>query len=194
LPVSPAGTVGSPTTCGLSLGTSVSLPLQPSLTVNVVAGTPLAFNMTIQTTDSRGLQTVPPGTTTPAARRSFSPTSLLLDHSNGGGNGSTPSGQSSFAPGTYSSNSIAIRFLVLLALSSLFIVGLGRRGAFLRKHPALAIFALALVIATVAGCGGGKSKGTIPFTPVGTFTLTVQGSAQNGARGYTCTLIVASGT
>ena len=58
----------------------------------------------------------------------------------------------------------------------------------------LAVFAFALVIATVAGCGGGKSKGTIPFTPVGTFTLTVQGSAQNGARGYTCTLIVASGT
>ena len=194
LPVSPAGTVGSPTTCGLSLGTSVSLPLQPNLTVNVVAGTPLAFNMTIQTTDSRGLQTVPPTTTPPAARRSFSPTSLFLGHSNDGGNGSTPSGQSSFAPGTYSSNSIAIRFLALLALSSLFIVGLSRRGAFLRRHPVCAIFALALVIATVAGCGGGKSKGTIPFTPVGTFTLTVQGSAQNGARGYTCTLIVASGT
>jgi hypothetical protein len=31
----------------------------------------------------------------------------------------------------------------------------------------------------------------IPFTPVGTYTLTVQGSAQGGARGYTCTLIVA---
>src|ERR1700722_1498732 len=106
LPISPAGTVGSPTTCGLSLGTNVTGPLQPSLTVNVVAGTPLAFNMTIQTTDSRGLQTVPPTTTLPAARGSSSPTSLLLGHSNGG-NGSTPSGQGSFAPGTYSSNSIA---------------------------------------------------------------------------------------
>jgi sugar lactone lactonase YvrE len=191
LPVSPALSVGSPTTCGLSLGTNVTEPLQPSLTVNVVAGTPLAFNMTIQTTDSQGLQTVPPATTTPAARRSFSPTSLLLGQSNGGGNGSTPSGQTTFAPGTYASNLIAIRFLALLAVCSLFIVGLSRRGAFLRKHPALAIFALALVIATVAGCGGGKSKGTIPFTPVGTYSLTVQGSAQNGARGYTCTLIVA---
>jgi hypothetical protein len=45
----------------------------------------------------------------------------------------------------------------------------------------------------VAGCGGSnKKKGTIPFTPTGTYTLTVQGSAQNGARGYTCTLIVAA--
>lgn len=190
LPVSPAGALGSPTTCGLSLGTSVSEPLQPTLSVNVVAGTPLAFNMTIQTTTTQGLQTPPPAT--PAARRSFSPMSLLLGSSNGGGNGSGPSSRSTVAPTMHPTNSIAVRFLALLAVCSLFILSLSRRETFLRKHPAVAIFALALIVGAVAGCGGSsKSKGVIPFTPVGTYTLTVQGSAQGGARGYTCTLIVA---
>lgn len=190
LPVSPAGALGSPTTCGLSLGTSVSEPLQPTLSVNVVAGTPLAFNMTIQTTTTQGLQTPPPAT--PAARRSFSPMSLLLGSSNGGGNGSGPSSRSAVAPTMHRTNSIAVRFLALLAVCSLFIFSLSRRETFLRKHPAVAIFALALIVGAVAGCGGSsKSKGVIPFTPAGTYTLTVQGSAQGGARGYTCTLIVA---
>jgi len=194
LPVSPIGTVGSPTTCGLSLGTSVTVPLQPTLTVNVVAGTPLAFNMTIQTTTSQGLQTPPPTGTTPAVRRGFSPMGLLASRSNGGGKGSGPSSPGAFASGTHAPNSIAIRFLALLAVGLVFIFSLRRRQTFLRRHPAFAIFALALIIVAVAGCGGSsKSRGTIPFTPTGTFTLTVQGSAQNGARGYTCTLIVATG-
>jgi hypothetical protein len=196
LPVSPAGTVGSPTTCGLSLGTTVSEPLQPSLTVNVVAGTPLAFNMTIQTTTSLGTQTPPPATTPPAAtRRGFSPLSLLAGGANGGGKGSGPSSRGAVAPSLHAASSIAMRFLMLLAVCSLFVFSLSRRETFFRKHPALAIVALALIIGAAAGCGGSStSKGTIPFTPTGTYTLTVQGSAQGGARGYTCTLIVASGT
>jgi hypothetical protein len=195
LPVSPAGTVGSPTTCGLSLGTNVSEPLQPTLTVNVVAGTPLAFNMTIQTTTSLGTQTPPPATTPPAARRGFSPASLLAGRSSGGGKGPGPSNRGAVTSAAHAPTSIAVRFIALLALCAFFIFSLSRRETFLRKHPAVAIFALAVALGAVAGCGGSsKSKGTIPFTPVGTYTLTVQGSAQAGARGYTCTLIVASGT
>jgi hypothetical protein len=192
LPVSPAGSVGSPTTCGLSLGTSVSEPLQTMLTVNVVPGTPLAFNMTIQTTTTLGTQTLPTTTPPPAARR-FSLMSLLAGRSNGGrGTGSGPSPQTTATARSIPA-SAALKFLVLLAACSLFIFVLTRRETFLRRYPAAAVLALALIIVAVVGCGGSStSKGTIPFTPTGTFMLTVQGSAQGGARGYTCTLIVAS--
>jgi hypothetical protein len=193
LPVSPAGTVGSPTTCGLSLGTSVTEPLQNLLTVNVVAGTPLAFNMTIQTTTTLGTQTPPPITPPPAARRSFSLMGLLAGRSNGnGGAGSGSTAQTTPSVRPSMPASAAVRFFSLLAACSVLVFALTRQEAFLRRHPAVMIFALALIIVTAVGCGGSSnSKGTIPFTPTGTFMLTVQGSAQDGARGYTCTLIVA---
>jgi hypothetical protein len=194
LPVSPIGSVGSPTTCGLSLGTSVSEPLQTTLVVNVVAGTPLPFNMTIQTTTTLGTQTPPSTTPPPAAKRGFSLLGLLAGRSNGsGGTGSGPTTLTPAAAKTSMPVFATARFLAPLIACSLFVFALTRQKRFLRRHPAAAIFALALIIATVVGCGGSSnSKGTIPFTPTGTFSLTVQGSAQEGARGYTCTLIVAS--
>jgi hypothetical protein len=68
-----------------------------------------------------------------------------------------------------------------------------RQHAFVRRYPTAIVFAAALIIISVVGCGGGSKTGTvIPFTPTGTYQLTVQGSAQDGARGYTCTLVVAS--
>jgi hypothetical protein len=197
LPVSPAGSIGNPTTCGLSLGTSITEPLQSSLSVQVVAGTPLMFNMTIQTTTTTGTQTLPTTTPPPAATRSFSRGALLggLLHVLHGdsGNGSGPSPRGTIVGGSFPQESPALRFFALLAVCGLFIFVLTHRSGFLRKRPVTALVALALLIVTVAGCGGSnKKKGTIPFTPTGTYTLTVQGSAQNGARGYTCTLIVAA--
>jgi sugar lactone lactonase YvrE len=192
LPVSPAGTTGTPTICGLSLGTSVTQPFQSSLSVQVVAGTPLMFNMTIQTTTTAGTQTLPPITPPPAPTHRFSRSGLLAGLSNDGGNGSGPSALRRAVAGTSVPDSRMARLLALLAGCSLFIFALIRRQGFLRKHPVTAVFALALIIVTVAGCGGGQNNGVIPFTPTGTSMLTVQGSAQNGARAYTCTLIVAA--
>ena len=204
LPTSPVGTPGTATTCGLSLGTSVTEPMQSSLSVQVVPGTPLMFNMTIQTTTTTGTQTLPTAPPTPpATRRSFSPLALLgADSNRGSGNGPRPwtpvttqRGSQFPAPTSERSpivDSIAVRFIALFAACSLFVFALTRPQAFVRRHPAAAVFALALIIITIVGCGGGKAKGTIPFTPTGTYTLTVQGSAQDAARGFTCTLIVAA--
>ena len=194
LPVSPAGAIGSPTTCGLSSGTNVTEPLTTTLAVNVVAGTPVAFNMTIQTTDTAGVQTQTPPTTPPPAARVASLAGLLASGSNrGGGNTSGPSKQAHPAVSTMPA-SAKIKFFALLFACLLFAFAIAKQQPFVRKHPAVTIFALALIIITVAGCGGSSKKvGTISFTPVGTYMLTVQGSAQDGARGYTCTLIVATG-
>ncbi len=201
LPAAPTLTVGSPTTCGISLGTSVTVPFQNTLTVNVVAGTPLAFNMTIQTTTTTGLQTTPPtggtGTTTGTARKA-SLGALLLGRSNGSG-GSGNGNAAIYRGATAQAPSIrslpGSRFLVIILACALIILIAAKQRTMIRRHPALtiALFAV-LLIFTIAGCGGSKSSGTIPYTPTGTYKLTVQGAAQNGARGYTCTLIVASGT
>jgi hypothetical protein len=199
LPISPITALGNPTTCGLSLGTNVTEPLQSSLSVQVVAGTPLMFNMTIQTTTTKGTQILPPASTPPAmVKRSFAPLALLAALSNrNGGNGAGPTSngtnpQRALPVVTLVSDSTMIRFVLLLIACSLIILSLTRQRSFLRRHPATAVFALALIIITVAGCGGSKTATIIPFTPTGTYMLTVQGSAQNAGRGYTCTLIVAT--
>jgi sugar lactone lactonase YvrE len=195
LPASPTTVVGNPTTCGLSLGTSVTEPLQSSLTVPVVAGTPLVFNMTIQTTATNGTQTTPNGPvnpTPPNAKRSLSLASLIAGRGNrGGGNSSGPAATPRFSAAASLVGDSPIRFLALLLAASLFsLAGLLQR-KFVRENPALAMIALALIVATVAGCGSGnKAKGSITFTPTGTYMLTVQGTAQNAGRGYTSTLIV----
>lgn len=208
LPISPITAVGNPTTCGLSLGTSVTEPLQSSLSVQVVAGTPLMFNMTIQTTTTKGTQTLPTAPTPPMSTQRLGRAALLAGFVNTrGGNGSGPSaGVTSaperrlvpFAANGAISRAVWIRFAMLVFLCALFIFALARPQTFVRKHLATSVLALALLIVTVtitvAGCGGGNKTATvIPFTPTGTFMLTVHGSAQNGSRGYTCTLIVAAG-
>ena len=91
-----------------------------------------------------------------------------------------------------------IRFAILLFVCWLFVFALAQRQTFGRRQLAAGVVALALIVVTltvaVAGCGGGKKTATIiPFTPAGTYKLTVRGSAQNAARGYTCTLVVAAG-
>ena len=204
LPISPVTAVGNPTTCGLSLGTSVTEPLQSSLSVQIVAGTPLMFNMTIQTTTTKGTQTLPTPPTPPMSTQRLGRAALLAGLGNvRGGNGSGPSagetatrdiGLASAGAKAAISRTVWLRFAILIFVCSLFIFALARQQKFVRKHLAASMVALALIIITVAGCGSGNKTATvIPFTPTGTFMLTVHGSAQNGARGYTCTLIVAAG-
>jgi hypothetical protein len=198
LPVAPAGSVGNPTTCGLSLGTSVTVPFQTMLTVNVVAGTPLAFNMTIQTTTPTGTQTTPPtGGTSPTTKsaRKASLGALLLGRSNGnGGNGASTSTMErhSNLPVPAIRSLPVIRFFAIVLACALIVFLASTQQQLIRRHSALALAVFAAVLITIVGCGSSNSKGTIPSTPTGTYQLTVQGSAQNAARGYTCTLIVAS--
>ena len=208
LPISPVTAVGNPTTCGLSLGTSVTEPLQSSLSVQVVAGTPLMFNMTIQTTTTTGTQTLPTAPTPPMSTQRFETGSLLAGLAHGrGGNGSGPSAGATASQKTgvvvgaaraAISSATWIRFAILLFVCWLFVFALAQRQTFGRRQLAAGVVALALIVVTltvaVAGCGGGKKTATIiPFTPAGTYKLTVRGSAQNAARGYTCTLVVAAG-
>jgi hypothetical protein len=204
LPISPTSAVGNPTTCGLSLGTTITEPLQSSLSVQVVAGTPLMFNMTIQTTTTKGTQTLPTPPTSPTSTQRLGRAALLAGLRNTrGGNGSGPSAGGTLtalvrlvaaATKAAISPAVGIRFAILILVCSLCIFALARQRKFLRRYLAVSVVALALIIVTVAGCGYHNNTATIiPFTPTGTFMLTVHGSAQNGARGYTCTLVVATG-
>src|SRR5271156_5005125 len=56
LPSAPAGSAGTPTTCGISAGSTVSLPLANTITLPVTAGTAVPFNVTFQTTTTTGKQ------------------------------------------------------------------------------------------------------------------------------------------
>jgi hypothetical protein len=193
LPVGPTNSVGSPTTCGLSLGTNVTEPLQNMLVVNVVPGTALAFNMTIQTTDPTGLQTLPTtGGKTSGARKLSLGALLLGNSSRTGGPGTGNKGGSSKAPALSIQSLSAIQLVSIVLACALAVLFSVKHQSPLRRHPGVTLAVCALMFVIVAGCGSKKSKGVIPFTPTGTYKLTVQGSAQNAARGYTCTLIVAA--
>ena len=57
--------------------------------------------------------------------------------------------------------------------------------------PVLALFLLLAMTPVIVGCHHSSgTTATIPYTPTGTYTLTVQGSAQNAGRGFTVTLVV----
>jgi hypothetical protein len=57
--------------------------------------------------------------------------------------------------------------------------------------PALAFTFVLAICATVAGCHHYNSTANIiPYTPTGTYTLTVHGFVQNASRGFTMTLVV----
>jgi hypothetical protein len=81
--------------------------------------------------------------------------------------------------------------LLLAALAGLAIINLQQA---LSRHfgGVAALIILASFAALLAGCNNssGKAKPVIPYTPTGTYTLTVQGAAQNGSRGFTMTLVV----
>jgi hypothetical protein len=187
-------TLPTSTTCGISGGTTVTTPLVSSLMVNVVAGTPLPFNVTFQTTAK--------GTTAPSSGGVHS--TFLGPH--GETNGPSASG-SYFA--NFSALAILAAFGILASmLSAKFAPGIFR-GDFswpnamrasltnlravstggvrwVRLISVCAIFAICA--AGLASCG--SSTPTLPATPKGTTNLTVQATAQGATRGFVVTLVV----
>ena len=182
LPAGPTGTTASPTTCGISAGTSVVTPLTNTLTLNVTAGTPAPFTLTFQTTTTAGTQ-VPPTTATPNSRRVSRTVAFVPgNHHDDDANGSSGPGPTTFVP-------VAAGFLIAIAG---FIVALIVPDCRPRQMAgALAFFLVLAMMPVMIGCHHKSStNSTIPFTPTGTYTLTVQGSTQNAARGFTVTLVV----
>jgi len=195
LPVAPAGTIGSPTTCGISAGTSVTEPLVNTLALNVTPGTAVPFTVTFQTTTTSGTQILPPSTSTSMRERERA--AFFPDAGDRGpGNSAvakTPNessaqflqrnGQGGFP--------MLAAGLLLAALAGLAIINLQQAPS---RHfgGVAALIILASFAALLAGCNNssGKAKPVIPYTPTGTYTLTVQGAAQNGSRGFTMTLVV----
>jgi len=195
LPVAPAGTIGSPTTCGISAGTSVTEPLVNTLALNVTPGTAVPFNVTFQTTTTAGTQTLPP-TTTSTSTSERQRAALFSGAYNGGRGGPwLHSLRTSIAAHqvdrTGVLESLKIPTLLLAALVLVMLPLFHPRNS--RPLGGLApVFVLASFGALLAGChhSSTKAKPVIPYTPMGTYTLTVQGSAQNASRGFTVTLVV----
>jgi sugar lactone lactonase YvrE len=183
LPSGPAGSGGTPTTCGISGGTTVSLPLANTITLPVVAGTAVPFNVTFQTTTSTGKQFPAPATTTGAKRLG----ALAAFFSSRSG-GSANSGGSSRAQ-IQAATEVAAAILLATMFSVLAL--LTRQKRLSRIIPALTFTVAVAICAAVAGCHSyNSSANVIPFTPTGTFPLTVHGFVQNASRGFTMTLVV----
>jgi sugar lactone lactonase YvrE len=196
LPAGPTGTTASPTTCGISAGTSVVTPLVNQLTLNVTAGTPAPFTVTFQTTSTAGTQ-IPPATTAPSSRRVSRTVAFVPgSHHDGDVNGS--SGPDTRGLGRFSHplsryvTAVGLRRLsLLIVIAGLILVLVSRKNPTPRLASTLAVLLLLAMTAVIGGCHhSGSSAATIPFTPTGTYTLTVQGSTQNAARGFSVTLVV----
>jgi apolipoprotein N-acyltransferase len=87
---------------------------------------------------------------------------------------------------------VGLRLLsLLIVIAGLILVLVSRKNATRRLVSTLAVLLLLAMTTVIGGCHySNSSKATIPFTPTGTYTLTVQGAAQNAARGFTVTLVV----
>jgi sugar lactone lactonase YvrE len=182
LPSAPAGSAGNPTVCGISAGTTVSRPLANTITLPVVAGTPVPFNVTFQTTTTTGLQFAGPA---PAAARRLGALSGLFSSRSGGSGDSGSSGNSL----DRAARGLTAAFL--LAVPILLLFRLVRQTRSPRMVPVLAFAFGFAICATVVGCSHSNSTANvIPYTPTGTYTLTVHGYAQNASRGFTMTLVV----
>jgi sugar lactone lactonase YvrE len=182
LPVAPAGITGSPTTCGLTAGTSVATPLVNTLALPVTAGTPAPFTLTFQTTTTAGTQ-IPPTTTPPSSERTRRAVAFMPTEQDDDSNGLSDSPPASVTTGFFAAILIAILCIMLMAVAPT------------RPSRRLAgILALLLLLAmtpVMVGCHHYSGKAaTTPYTPTGTYTFTVQGSAQNAGRGFTVKLVV----
>jgi sugar lactone lactonase YvrE len=176
LPSAPAGSAGNPTICGISAGTSVSLPLANTITLPVTAGTAAPFNVTFQTTTTTGKQFAPPTTT--GARRLGAIIGLLSSRSGGSGGARDQTARA-----------FAAIFFMLVIFSLLAWLARQKR---LPRVVAVFAFGFSVAICTaVAGCHHTSTTASvIPYTPTGTYTLTVHGFVQNASRGFTMTLVV----
>ena len=189
-------TLPTSTTCGISAGTTVTTPFVSSMTVNVVAGVALPFNVTFQTT-AKG---------TPAPSNVGFPPTIRAP----GGQSNGPVGTTAqFAKFSALSASAALAILAA-ALSAIFAPAIFRRDRHAAKpNPvrisvanlcrasigglslarSISICALLIIcMGALASCGSSGVK-LIP-TPAGTTNLTVQGTAQGATRGFTVTLVV----
>jgi hypothetical protein len=79
--------------------------------------------------------------------------------------------------------------LLLAAMFSILVL-LARQKRLPRLVPILALGSAITICGAVGGCGGSKTTAVIPYTPTGTYTLTVHGFVQNASRGFTMTLVV----
>jgi hypothetical protein len=181
LPSAPAGSAGNPTVCGISAGSTVSLPLANTITLPVVAGTAVPFNVTFQTTTTNGKQFPAPAAA--PVRRLGALAGLFSSRSGGSGNSvSSGSAQDRVA------RELAAAFLLAVFFLWVWLV---RQTCLPRMVPALAFTFVVAICATVAGCHHYNSTANvIPYTPTGTYTLTVHGFVQNASRGFTMTLVV----
>jgi sugar lactone lactonase YvrE len=183
LPSGPAGSAGTPTTCGISAGTSVSLPLANTLTLPVVAGTAVPFNITFQTTTSTGKQFPAPPSSTAAKR--IGALAGFFSSRSGGSPSSGGSGDGRIQAATQ------LALVILLAAMFSILALFTRRIRLPRIIPAFTFTFAVAVCAVLAGCHHYNSAANvIPFTPTGTYQLTVHGFAQNASRGFTVTLVV----
>ncbi|MFZ1032539.1 MAG: hypothetical protein WAN72_11150 [Candidatus Acidiferrales bacterium] len=181
LPVAPTGTTGSPTTCGLAAGTSVTTPLVDTLALPVTAGTAAPFTLTFQTTTTAGTQ-IPPTTAPPSSQRTRRATAFLPTTFDDDSNGSSNSAPASVG---------TIRLVVfLIAIVSVILIAVNPLRPSRRLAGVLALLLLLAMTPVIAGCHHSSTTTTIPYTPTGTYKLTVQGSAQNAGRGFTVTLVV----
>jgi hypothetical protein len=183
LPSAPAGNDGTPTTCGISAGTSVSLPLANTITLPVVAGTAVPFNITFQTTTTAGKQFAAPPASTGAKR--IGALAGFFSSRSGGSGSPRGSGRSRI-------QSVAeLAAVALLAAVFSILALLTRQKRVPRIIPALTFTFAVAICAVLAGCHHYNSTANIiPYTPTGTYTLTVHGFVQNASRGFTVTLVV----
>jgi hypothetical protein len=183
LPSAPAGNDGTPTTCGISAGTSVSLPLANTITLPVVAGTAVPFNITFQTTTTTGKQFAAPPASSGAKR--IGALAGFLSSRSGGSGSAGGSGRSRIQSVT------ELAAAVLLAAMFSILALLTRQKRVPRVIPALTFTFAVAICAVLAGCHHNNSTANIiPYTPTGTYTLTVHGFVQNASRGFTVTLVV----
>jgi hypothetical protein len=182
LPSAPSGSAGNPTVCGISAGNTVSLPLANTITLPVTAGTAVPFNVTFQTTTTSGKQFPAPAAA--AARRLGALAGLFSSRS--GGSAST--GGSGGAQTQARLEWAAVALLVMMSS----VLGLMARQKRLSRMAAVFAFGFSVTIcAALGGCHHYSSTASvIPYTPTGTYTLTVHGFAQNASRGFTMTLVV----
>ena len=182
LPSAPAGSAGNPTTCGISAGNTVSLPLANTLTLPVTAGTAVPFNVTFQTTTTSGKQF--PASAAAAARRLGVIAGFFFSRSGGSASSGGPGG-----PRNQAVRELAAAVLLAVILFSL--VWLVRQTRLSRKVTVVPLTVAVAICAVLGGCHGTSSTANvIPYTPTGTYTLTVHGFVQNASRGFTMTLVV----
>jgi sugar lactone lactonase YvrE len=184
LPVAPAGTAGTPTICGISAGTTVSLPLANSITVPVVAGTAVPFNITFQTTNTAGVKFGAPPPPTPSVKRLGTLAGFFSSRSGGSSDSGSSGSRRIQATTEFAAAALLAVMFAILAL-------LARQKRLPRMVPVLTFTFAVAICAIVGGChSNSNTASVIPYTPTGTFPLTVHGFAQNASRGFTVTLVV----